>query len=774
MLQAFKDATYLYPCSSDRPLTLVASDRGGVKDTSLFIQLAGITYPAGSVFSYGPTGPDLLAENAAYSITVKDVLQSWQVVLPNTSSFKVVTGATQLSLGVRLTGKPVASPFVSFTTSIRIVLLNPAGDTLDFLSVPVQVVLAEQGLPVRYRLLTGDRQVPAVPAGFTFGKYRWRADQNANVLLPTNWSQDVKVIGSDKFLPGIGVNDDLKMNRLYRSNHSILPIVQAGDYFLGPNRYYMPSKDSRLEIFPVSPDGGSYTLSATPDFGKPLFVGSYQTGPSGTFDADVRYRSLGKGIASSDGGWDPTSSDYQFQLVRKTRTLTINKGFTAGDVFVSLFPQASDPDATSLTATFDLPAYPVWQVTGVYLNSPDNGVSDYSFDREKGQITVTVSPNDVGSRVVVRYLPAIAVIYGTADTEADPSDPLASGIGERMLDRTELNPAFSGLSSGFLYLLHRRQKATEITLSVDKPLIPIPATAASIVGLVAYGPVYYENDFALLTARVTGSSADQAIPGIELVSVPGDSFQGFLNYQDPLQTPLRVTTGGDGVAPLIYTTGKNYGYYLDPAASVSNGNRFTLPADVPLSQLWNVADGWYLKTYWVETDDPVLGKIGANTNFGEVPFTKSGTPGTVGYKTNGLRNLWIDSSGKAIIPTQVYDSAAKPAFSAAGAYIGAQNGFNGNAHQIEYPVAFPTAAAIGAYFIGFVGRVLLQMRDVETGLLSNTIMLQLEPPPQIVDTPPVQGYLYLESATAAKMGRLEVNRLGGAPLPQVQFYASKY
>jgi hypothetical protein len=64
--------------------------------------------------------------------------------------------------------------------------------------------------------------------------------------------------------------------------------------------------------------------------------------------------------------------------------------------------------------------------------------------------------------------------------------------------------------------------------------------------------------------------------------------------------------------------------------------------------------------------------------------------------------------------------------------------------------------------------MLLQMRDVDSGLLSNTIMLQLEPPPQIVDTPPVSGYLYLESATRyPRSAASNVNRLGGAPLPRV-------
>jgi hypothetical protein len=399
MLQAFKDSSYLFPCSTNRPLTLVTSDAGGIKDTDLYVQISGTAYPAGSVFQYGPTGIDLRAEHPSYALVVKQGSQDWQAVLQNSSSFQTAAGLTQLLLTVRLLGNPVVAPLESFTSSIRVTVLDTSGAIIDYLSVPVRVVLAEQGLKFRYRLLTSDRQLPAVPAGFTFGQYRWRSDQNANVLVPTNWNLNLTAVGREKFIPGIGMNGDLELKRLYRSNHSILPIVEAGEYFTGVNRYYMPSKDCRLEIFPINYGSASFTLIDRPDFGKPIFVGYYQANSTGTFEAQLRYRYLGKGISTSADGWDPAVNDYQFTVVRKTKTLTINRGVVPSDLYVAQFPKASDPAATSLTATFDLPIYPIWQVTAVYLDSADHGVNDFTFNRDKGQITLTVDATQAQRRV---------------------------------------------------------------------------------------------------------------------------------------------------------------------------------------------------------------------------------------------------------------------------------------------------------------------------------------------------------------------------------------
>ena len=123
-----------------------------------------------------------------------------------------------------------------------------------------------------------------------------------------------------------------------------------------------------------------------------------------------------------------------------------------------------------------------------------------------------------------------------------------------------------------------------------------------------------------------------------------------------------------------------------------------------------------------------------------------------------------------IKPQQAYDVTGTPAL-----VSGALNpAFNGNAITLEYPAALPTGGIIGAYFVSFIGRITLQVMDVASGILSNTIMLQLDAPPVVQDASDVAGYLYLNSGTTNKSGVLNVNRLGGAPVPAFAFTAPRY
>jgi hypothetical protein len=217
-----------------------------------------------------------------------------------------------------------------------------------------------------------------------------------------------------------------------------------------------------------------------------------------------------------------------------------------------------------------------------------------------------------------------------------------------------------------------------------------------------------------------------------------------------------VISGGDGTAAFIYTPLKTYGFYLDPSASVS-GSTIALPEPLAISQLWDADRGWTLLTYYVRNDHPYLGKVGANQAFGELAWKTWNEPGSVLYKTNGMRVVWRERT-TPVQPVQAYDSNGTPAFIA-----GVLNPeFDGNAVSLEYAAPLPTASNIGAYYVSFIGRIAIQVQDVETGLMSNTIVLQLEAPPEIKDAPDVAGYLYLNTANDIQQGRLNANRLGGA------------
>jgi hypothetical protein len=108
------------------------------------------------------------------------------------------------------------------------------------------------------------------------------------------------------------------------------------------------------------------------------------------------------------------------------------------------------------------------------------------------------------------------------------------------------------LGSRSKYLQHSRQEVASLTLACDKPQIPVPATLSSVIGLIAYGPVYFDGDYSLLQVTAYSEVPGQTVPNarLQVVADPA-TFRGTLNYQDPTAEELIVTTGADGTANLV-------------------------------------------------------------------------------------------------------------------------------------------------------------------------------------------------------------------------------
>ena len=215
----------------------------------------------------------------------------------------------------------------------------------------------------------------------------------------------------------------------------------------------------------------------------------------------------------------------------------------------------------------------------------------------------------------------------------------------------DLNPAFSGITSGFVYLQHRQLAPVSISLACDKPLIAIPATLESIIDLVAYGPVYFNGDYSLLSATAHGPLNGEVVPNVTMkVVVDTDTWSGLINYQDPTAEEVTVTTGADGVVNMIYTPKADWGVYVPTTAAGSGlagiketfqaGDTVVLPEALPISQVWDGAN-WLVTLYSVLDNSPIYGMIDANTIQGQIPWTTSGTPGEANYKTNGQFVAWI-------------------------------------------------------------------------------------------------------------------------------------
>lgn len=762
MLSAFKDAAQLYPVSSDRPLTFLVSEDGGNKSASAFIALG--LYPAGAVLKIQPTGRQLYAQPPLFSASVKESSASWGSTLPNGPFITPIANQQVVSTQVKVTipagGRAVYS---GWSVEFSVIL---SGEVIDFLSVPAVVVQANQRVKSRIRLLPSSRKLLTSLPGFQFGTYRWRDETNTNkqVLVPTNWNIDFNEIGIEKFIAGIGDRSDLELKRLYRDDHSIHPIIEHGEYFTGHHRYFCPSKNGVLEIFRTTAGELTFPLVSKPQRLLPIFVGTYRKDDDGYYDDDLKYRYIA-GNLNSLSGFDDSDPGYQFKYDPTGPSITLNQTPTSTVAFAGFVPD-------QLTAALDLPVFPMWSLTGAYVETPDTPAAILSFDQFNGVAKFQFSPNQTGKKLFIEYVPAVAVLY---EAEADQSSPVSTDAflpsdSEKLLGSVDLNPAFSGIASGYIYAIHRRQHARAITLYADKPRINIPATLSSIVGLVGFGPVYYENDYALLLAQVTGSTPQELIAGSRLVVVPSQDFQGFINYLDPTAQQVIGVSGGDGTCSFIYTPPKAYGFYLDPTVSTAGGNSILLPEPIALSQLWNANDGWTCFTYFVRDDQPFLGKVGSNVGYGEIAWVTNGAVGTIDYKTNGQRVIW-QANNKPVVPVQAIDMHGVMAFNLDGT-LNAH--FNGNAVQLIYGAPLPTGSYVGAYYFSLSGRIQLQVMDQETGILSNTILLTLAPSPQITDTPDVNGYLYLSTSNSVEQGRLGANRLGGGPIPLSAFNVPRY
>jgi hypothetical protein len=760
MIQAFKDLNALYAITALRPLTLLVSEDGGQKDSTFYLQVSG--YPAGSVLTVAPQGTDLF-QAPRFSIAVKPAASAWSLTIPNTPFLAELPSSGLYPVSVRAKALP-GDRHEAHAWSIRVTVIHNAV-AVDSYDIPGSLVQATQSLNLRYRLLPSARQIqPALP-GFVFGSYRWRDENstNAHVLVPTDWTIDPDAIGREKFIAGIGFDDDLEFRRLVRDDHSIYPVIHHGTYFTGPDRYFCPSKDGVLEVIRVSEGELTITLQKSPVRGKIVYVGTYREDAQGYYDTDISYRYLGHGLQTSDG-FDPDDAGFQFKLNRKTKTLTLNKAISSTVAYGGTVPLET-------IVKVDLPVFPMWDVVRVYVENANHPVSVFNLDRVNGTATLLFPANMFGYSYYFEYVPALAIFY-EAEPEPDPTvvDLSVAQIGERVLKTADLNPAFSGLISGTVYLIHRRLQAKELVLYADKPRINVPATLLSIVGLVAYGPVYYENDFALLLAQATGNNEQEMVPNVRLRMIVGADFEGLINYQDPKTDLVEVVTGGDGLAAFVYSPPKAFGFYLDGATSITN-DTVTLPEPLPFTQLWNVDDGWVVRFYYVRDDNPLFGSVTANPDYGEIPWTTSGYPGSISYQTNGQR-FQIKDNGVPMLPVNAYDSAGTPAFTEQGA---PNSGFNGTAQTLVYPPgSIPKDSFIGAYYMTFIGRAQIQVQDEDSGLISNTILLQLEPAPEIHDISPVNGYLYLDTDEDVRQGFINVNRLGGASLKDVIYNTVRY
>jgi hypothetical protein len=93
----------------------------------------------------------------------------------------------------------------------------------------IQPVRKDGGLQATFRVFPENRRVTSALPAFRFGEHRWRdrSQSNSAILVPTQWDLDITKIGSEKFIAGIGDQDDLLFEGVEKSaprNQPALPV----------------------------------------------------------------------------------------------------------------------------------------------------------------------------------------------------------------------------------------------------------------------------------------------------------------------------------------------------------------------------------------------------------------------------------------------------------------------------------------------------------------------------------------------------------------------
>jgi hypothetical protein len=730
VLGFYLDATLMKPVSRATPKRFLVPTAGGTKTSSLWLGdpdpvAPAITYVFDGNIAIRPSGTD-----AVLRVRLKRT-QDTTYGFPGTPVLFAVTElqsgvahAIQVDVQVTVQGGIVAE-FVDWgleTNGYRVSGTNSATEPRTVAEAEGYMLRRDQALPQRLRLLPLGREVATALPGFQIGRYRWRDDKtiNAKVLVPTKWDPNIERIGIEKFIAGIGDNDDLKPVQVEEAADSLYTRIQRGHYFTGPKGYFLPATPA-LEFLPAHATG--HVLAQKPRATLPIFVGTYRLDGQGFYEKDIEFRTV-CAVPVPDLGDDWCVVDP------KTKQVTLSRALTPQTLFLGIL-------SGNTTEYFDLPVYPVNAVTRVYL---DRGLGNaplecpnWTFDREQGTLELP-RPVDyiedgapvygrAGEPVYITVTPAVAVLY---ETDAGPTRQLP----------VDVNPAFAGIAGGYLYLQHRRQRVSSIVLACDKPLIAIPPTyATGYVGMVAYGPVYFD-DYALLTATAYSKVSGETVPNAHLrVVVDPVKFTGLINYRDPVVQAVDVVTGGDGTANLVFIPKTGFGTYI-PTIAAAGGNggvatttlvndTLVLPAPVPISQIRDVHEGWLVTAYAVYNNNPLFGTVAFQPNLGMIQWTTVGTPGHADYKTNGMRDAF--RHGKTLLrPIQALDAAGKNYDDPA---------FDGAVKRLVFGEAIPTGPTVGAYFITYVQRVTVQLKAVNSTVISNTVLLDMAVPSLIVENP---------------------------------------
>lgn len=273
-----------------------------------------------------------------------------------------------------------------------------------------------------------------------------------------------------------------------------------------------------------------------------------------------------------------------------------------------------------LIDTGDLTAAPI-QLTPVDYQAAFTGPDQVKVDYDIGMMTLgdNTGLNPVqtsGLAFYLRYRVTPRVEYEEQEEGLEEIHKAVSA---------DVSPMCKSLNRGFVVLSRAEVDVASITLETTEP---------EYIGSVkSYGPVYVGSDYASLVATVRDSSGN-IVPDVEVT---------FYSVTDPAVGSL----GGSGSTAQRRTSydGKARSFYTPPVSidsmgfyvkTVGTGNSLVLPTDA------NFGDPLDIYTYLVLKDDPLIGKVGADEDSGEVMWSPS--------SLNGRKVIYYKYDASAINP----------------------------------------------------------------------------------------------------------------------------
>lgn len=481
----------------------------------------------------------------------------------------------------------------------------------------------------------------------------WTTDEQENqeAVLPTLYNPGTFGLTPDFFQSGIGQGQDLKVLDIqeFKIDDKLTwtTILNHGEFFSRQNRRYLYADDSIIQYIDPSEDESGrnamqldYALKETIPISIETYTRDINTDNFQVFcDIEPQLEFTGKlDPVAGDGSrlptfqngeilWDNVDTDQWEAMViydLEPQKLLFNKDFIhqVGRVMTTFsernilermgetndgiesfilrtkhFPILRDSSLHVYMVNEDLGTFVEWTRVENFDNS---GPTDTHFTVDRDLGLIIFGDNIQGAIPPLFHAVYITYKY-TFKVEYE-----AKGTRDIVVVRDiNLNPTTNNTTQGFVFLTETKINIGSVTLTTNEP---------TVIGTEdIFGPITMGNDFGLLTATVL-DTVNEPIPDLEVqFSIENIPAVGILNGTAATVT---ATTNSNGQAIAFYNPPSLIDDLGTYSVTLDNAGKTLVLDDIDA----NLIDPTQVFLFQVRKDDPIFGKIGADTSIGEVPW----------------------------------------------------------------------------------------------------------------------------------------------------------